>query len=93
MSNVVYALMVRDVASGVERSRLDDALSGRITIPDPDSINPIDRAPDNIGPAVPNITDMDKLREEWGKSPSAIQEKLLFDREMRSLPRQKPGAN
>lgn len=92
MANTAYALMVRDLSSGIDRSRMDDALAGIITLePEPEFAIP--SPPESISPLssmMPKTMDMEKLREEWGRSPSAIREKLKFDQMLGQLPPQRP---
>ena len=69
-ANVVYALLVRDAAAQVDRTRLDEVLSGAIPSP-------------QLGPALdtfnPELSDealrrqQEALRDSWGSSPEAIQ--------------------
>lgn len=97
MANVAYALMVRDLSSGVDRAKMDDALAGVITIDNtldqpshpPDRIAPLPQVPKTIGPIQPGSKEYEKLRESWGRDQTAIREKLLFDQTVRNMPSQK----
>lgn len=96
MSNVIYALMVRDIGSTVDRLRMDDALAGKVTLSELESDDSIDPTMIEVSPnlpPVPNITDMDKLRETWGRNPSAIREQLKFNDTADTLPIRNPKAN
>lgn len=64
MTDVSYALLIRDTASSVDRSRIDDILAGRITVQG-------EMAPglDSFDPNVDEAT----LRENWGRGTAAIQ--------------------
>lgn len=108
MADTVYALLVRDLASRIDRERLDDGLAGRVTIrPDEteDAIDPFatgaDRFPDRI-PAlsqttprvvIPRHATKEELAASWGRTPEHIAANQLFEGVSRAVPKQKPGQN
>lgn len=87
----MYVLMMRDLGSMVDRSKVDDALAGVITLEpfDEDRIAPREPEPDRITP-IPNARSMEELRENWGRDPRAIQQQQMLDRTVKTMPRQKP---
>lgn len=90
MANFSYVLMLKDLGSGLDRERLDDTLAGKITIRTDLAYPELSSVPNEGDPIIPNARNMEELREMWGRNPSAIREKLLFDQTVKNLPRQKP---
>lgn len=97
MSNVVYALMVRDIGAQVRRDQLDSILAGNmpVDLPTQPELDEMDGRPARIAPLVPpdqwgqRITkpeDMDKLRDTWGRNPQAIRAKQALDATIGTMP-------
>lgn len=63
---MTYALLVRDIASGIDRTKIDDALAGFTS-------------PDTADPGSMPEPSIEELRETWGRTPTAIQSKQALD--------------
>ena len=93
--------MVQDLRDGDIRSRIDDALAGRIPV----AVDALDGLPpDSPGPmpsrsgvppmsSRPTEEEMRRLRENWGRPATAQQAQRNLDDFLRNVPRQNPKMN